>query len=80
MLFVVIERFADRNPEPVYRRLRGEGRMMPDALSYEGSWVQADFDKRFPLTECENVADLQRWVANWHDVIDSEIVPFFEGA
>lgn len=80
MLFMVIERFDDGDPEPVYRRLREDGRMMPDALSYEGSWVQADFERCFQLVECEDVADLQRWVANWHDVIDFEIVPVLEGA
>lgn len=80
MLFMVIERFDDGNPEPVYRRLREDGRMMPDTLSYEGSWVQADFDRCFQLVECEDVADLQRWVANWQDVVDFEIVPVLDGA
>jgi hypothetical protein len=32
MLFVVIERFRSRDPKPIYRRLRDQGRQMPDGL------------------------------------------------
>jgi hypothetical protein len=30
MLFMVIERFRNRDPKPIYRRLRDQGRQMPD--------------------------------------------------
>ena len=37
MLFMVIERFRDRDPIPVYRRVRDVGVKFPDGLKYVGS-------------------------------------------
>ena len=34
MLFMVIERFRDNDMVPVYQRLRGGGRSLPDGLDY----------------------------------------------
>ena len=33
MLFMVIEWFRNRDPKPIYRRLRDQGRQMPDGLN-----------------------------------------------
>ena len=43
MLFMVIERFRNRDAKAVYRRFRDEGRQMPDGLKYVGSWIEANF-------------------------------------
>lgn len=53
--------------------------MTPDGLTYRGSWVGADFDRCFQLMECEDIALLQRWVTNWQDLIEFEIVPVLDG-
>jgi len=34
MLFVMIERFKDRDPIPVYKRVRDSGVKFPDGLRY----------------------------------------------
>ena len=75
MLFMVIERFKDRDPAPVYARFREQGRMMPDGLRYVDSWVEANFDRCFQLMECDDTIMLQRWILQWRDLIDFEIVP-----
>jgi hypothetical protein len=75
MLFMVIERFRDRNAAAVYRRFREKGRMLPDGLKYLDSWVEANFDRCFQLMECDDVRLLQQWIAHWHDLADFEIVP-----
>ena len=54
MLFMVIERFRDRDAKAVYRRFRDQGRMMPDGLKYVGSWIEANFDRCFQLMECDD--------------------------
>jgi hypothetical protein len=51
MLFMVIERFKDRDAVAVYRRARDQGRMMPDGLEYRGSWIDAGFDRCFQTAE-----------------------------
>lgn len=75
MLFMVIERFKDRNPVPIYSRLREQGRSMPDGLRYIDSWVEASFDRCFQLMECDDVLLLQRWILQWRDLMEFEVVP-----
>jgi hypothetical protein len=75
MLFMIIERFKDRDPAPIYQRLREQGRALPDGLRYVDSWVEANFDRCFQVMECDDAALLQRWVLQWRDLADFEIVP-----
>jgi len=75
MLFMVIERFKNRNARAVYTRSRERGRMLPEGLKYVGSWVEASFDRCFQLMECDDARLLQRWVFEWQDLVEFEIVP-----
>ena len=79
MLFMVIERFKNRNAKAVYARFHEKGRMMPDGLKYLGSWTENNFDRCFQLMECEDASLLQEWVDNWSDLVDFEIVPVMTG-
>jgi hypothetical protein len=53
MLFMVIERFKDRDAKAVYRRLRDQGRGAPEGFRYVGSWIEASFARCFQLMECD---------------------------
>jgi len=75
MLFMVIERFKNRDAVAVYRRSRDQGRMMPEGLKYVGSWIEANFDRCFQLMECDDPRLFQQWVIRWQDLIEFEIVP-----
>ena len=75
MLFMVIERFKGRDPVPIYQRLRESGRSMPEGLRYLDSWVEANFDRCFQLMECDDARLFQRWVLQWRDLIEFEVVP-----
>jgi len=75
MLFMVIERFKDRDAKPVYRKLRDEGRSLPDGLKYLGSWVELNFDRCFQLMECDDARLLQEWAAKGHGLVEFEFVP-----
>ena len=75
MLFMVIERFKDRDPVPVYRRLREGGRTLPDGLKYVGSWIEPNFDRCFQLMECDDARLLQQWILEWRELGTFEIVP-----
>jgi hypothetical protein len=74
MLFMVIERFKNRDAVPVYRRYGEKGRMMPDGLKYVDSWVERDLSRCFQLMECDDPQLLQRWTEHWQDLVDFEIV------
>ena len=80
MLFMVIERFRDRDAKAIYRRFREQGRMMPDGLNYVGSWIEANFDRCFQLMECDDARLLQDWLLNWSDLMECEIVPVVPSA
>ncbi len=80
MLFMVIERFRDRDAKAVYRRFRDEGRGAPDGLAYVGSWIETNFDRCFQIMECDDARLLQQWVAFWGDLIEFEIVPVVSSA
>jgi len=75
MLFMVIERFKNRDPAPIYARLREHGRSMPEGLRYVDSWIEANFDRCFQLMECDDASVLQKWVLQWRDLVEFEIVP-----
>ncbi|MFW9995541.1 MAG: DUF3303 domain-containing protein [Candidatus Odinarchaeota archaeon] len=75
MLFMVIEKFKNRDALAVYRRARDQGRMIPDGLRYVDSWVEVNFDRCFQLMECNDFRLLQEWVIQWNDLVEFEIVP-----
>ena len=75
MLFMVIERFKNRDAEAVYRRYHEKGRMMPEGLQYVASWTERNFDRCFQVMECDDTALFQRWIDNWKDLVDFGIVP-----
>jgi hypothetical protein len=79
MLFMVIETFRNQDAKAVYRRFRDHGRLAPDGLSVVDSWVAADLDRCFQLMECADATLLQRWVAQWSDLVAFEIVPVVSG-
>jgi hypothetical protein len=80
MLFVIVERFRDGNPVPVYRRFRDNGRMAPDGLRYVNSWVSADLTTCYQVMECDDRALLDQWMANWSDIMDFEGIPAMTSA
>jgi Protein of unknown function (DUF3303) len=79
MLFMVVERFRNQDARSIYRRLRDRGRMMPDGLTFVSSFVAADLGRCFQLMECGDVTLLQRWAAQWSDLMELEIVPVVPG-
>ena len=80
MLFMVIERFKNRDAKAIYRRFRDQGRSAPDGLTYVSSWIEASFDSCLQLMKCDDARLLQQWVAAWSDLIEFEIVPVVPSA
>ncbi len=80
MLYLVIERFRDGSPEPVYRRLAETGRGLPEGLAYVDSWVTADFGRCYQVMECADAGLLDEWMAHWSDLVDFEVLPVVRSA
>ena len=73
MLYMVIERF--KQAPAIYQRLREKGRMMPQGLEYISSWIGVDRKICWQLMRTEDESLFQRWIENWKDLVDFEIVP-----
>jgi hypothetical protein len=73
MLYMVIERFKDA--PAIYQRLREKGRMMPEGLNYMASWIDHNLKTCWQVMETEEFVLLERWIDNWKDLMDVEIVP-----
>jgi hypothetical protein len=72
MLYMVIERFKDRDAKAVNRRFRGKWRMAPEGLDYVDSWVETNFDRCFQLMECGDARLLEEWANHWRDLVEFE--------
>jgi hypothetical protein len=76
---MVIERFRNQNARAVYDRFRKKGRSMPEGVTFVGSWVTADLGRCFQLMECDDITLMQRWAAEWSDLVEFEILPVVQG-
>ncbi len=72
---MVIERFPNNDPRPIYEHLREHGRGLPDGLRYVDSWIEAGFGRCFQLMECDDAALLQEWSLHWAGKVELEFVP-----
>ena len=75
MLYMIIERFRDKDPVPVYRRFRDRGRLAPEGLRYVSSWVDENLAFCFQIMETAERGLLDEWIANWSDIVKFEIYP-----
>lgn len=75
MLYMVIERFKNRDALPIYHRFRERGRMLPEGLHYVVSWVETNYDRCFQVMECDDPRLFDEWIAQWADLADFEVVP-----
>jgi hypothetical protein len=55
--------------------LTGEPGGHKPGLRFVGSWVEASLRRCFQLVDCNEVAALQRWTAQWRHCVDFEVVP-----
>jgi hypothetical protein len=77
---MIIERFKNRDPVPVYRKFRDKGRMAPEGLTYMSSWITEDMDRCYQVMECDDRRILDEWMTRWSDVTDFEVIPVVTSA
>jgi hypothetical protein len=73
MLYMVIEHLKD--PKAIYRRLRDEGRALPDGLRYIASWVEPNYARCWQVMEPDDRALLEEWTLHARDLVDFELFP-----
>ena len=78
MLYMVIERFKDA--PAIYQRLREKGRLMPEGLEYVSSWIDHNLKTCWQIMETRDFVLLERWIDNWKDLMEFEIIPVHTSA
>jgi hypothetical protein len=73
--YLVLERFRNGDPIPVYRRFQAQGRLMPEGLSYVSSWITEDLTRCYQIMEAADPGLLEQWMARWADLTDFEVIP-----
>jgi hypothetical protein len=78
--YMVVETYT-RGPGPVYALAAARGRMLPPGLAYVDSWIdERGLDLCFQLMETEDPSLFERWIAEWSDLVEFEIVPVLGSA
>jgi hypothetical protein len=80
ILFMVLERFKNRDAKAIYRRLNDKGRMVPEGLNSVGSWIEANFDRCFqkfvldaPLFNRQSLQAQTQFIMYWGRLRQADI-------
>ena len=74
-LYMVVERFKNKDAAPIYRRFRDNGRMMPVGLAHVSSWIDDKLERCYQLMETHDRSLLDQWMARWSDLMEFEVYP-----
>ena len=77
---MVIERYRNGDPIPVYARFRERGRLAPEGLRYVSSWIDERIATCWQVMETDDRALLDEWIAAWSDLVEFEVVPVMTSA
>jgi hypothetical protein len=80
MLYMVVERFKGGDATPIGERFERQGRMLPEGVTYQTSWVDSSGARCFQVMEASDRELLNIWVSRWSDLIDFEIIPVLTSA
>ena len=80
MTCLIIVRFRDRDPLPVYQRFRAPDPGMLEGLRVVASWITTDSTRCYQIMEAASRGVLFRWMARWSDLMDFEIIPVLASA
>ena len=78
MHYLVIEKFKDA--PAIYERFDDKGRMMPEGLNYISSWIDHNLKTCWQIMETGDFVLLERWIDNWKDLMEFEIIPVHSSA
>jgi hypothetical protein len=80
MQFMIIEHFKNGNFKAVGDRFQKSGRMLPEGVTYQASWVDPTGSRCFQVMEAPSPELLQLWASRWSDLVDFEVIPVLSSA
>ncbi len=78
MLFMVIERFKDR--DQIKSRFDKHGRMLPTGVTYINGWIETSGNVCYQVMDAPDLNALREWTAHWEDLVDFELIPVVTSA
>lgn len=75
MLFMIIETFRSGNAATIGERFRLKGRMLPEGVTYQASWMDRKRMRCFQIMEAPNLEAIEEWMKRWRDLVDFEVIP-----
>ena len=76
---MVIEHFKG-NAHAIGERFNQKGRMLPEGVVYQASWVDSTGTRCFQIMDAPHPESLMPWIEGWNDLIEFEIVPVLTSA
>lgn len=80
MLWMVIEKYYPGKVKLLYERFDEKGRLLPEGVKYVNSWIDEGITTCYQLMESETAENIQRWIENWDDLADFEVIPVITSA
>lgn len=80
MLFMVIEHYSGEKKEAIATRFCEQGRLLPESVVYQASWLDEAGTLCFQLMEAPSRELLDQWIVRWSDLVDFEVVPVLTSA
>jgi len=74
MLFMVVERFEPDLLPAMAERFRTSGRMLPDGVEYQMSWMAADGTTCYQVMSATSRKDLDVWIRRWDDLVEFDVI------
>lgn len=72
---MMIEQFKNGDAAPIGERFKRSGRMMPEGVVYQASWVDRARGRCFQVMEASDPELLRLWISRWDDLVDFEVIP-----
>ena len=80
MQYMLIEKFRPGKVKDMYQRFTDKGRMLPDGVTFVGSWINDSVTICYQVMEADTREQLQIWIDNWKDYVDFEVIPVISSA
>ena len=75
MLYMVIERTPEESVAAVGKRFRENGRMLPEGVRYQASWLNETGSVCYQLMESDSREGIDLWISRWSDLVEFEVTP-----
>jgi hypothetical protein len=73
MIFMIVEQFRDK--KLLHDRFQSQGRMLPENVVYQASWIDPATDRCYQVMEAPDREALTPWIKSWNDIVDIQVIP-----